>query len=61
VLTIRDGSCTGPQLACGDDECSGLSAQAQVKLNLMAGQGIVIVVDGAFPVDGLYQLAITKL
>jgi hypothetical protein len=62
VLTIRDGSCTGPQLACGDDECSGLSAQPRVTLNLMAGQGIVIVVDSAFQgLDGLYQLAITKM
>ncbi len=62
VLSIRDGSCNGLQLACGDDECGGvIGVQARVTLNLTAGQGIVIVVDSAFPQDGLYQLAITKM
>lgn len=63
VLDVRDGSCTGPHLACGDDECGGaIGVQARVTLDLAAGQGIVIVVDSAFPQDdGLYQLAITKM
>lgn len=60
VLSVRDGSCTGAQLACSDDVCGGLAGlQGRVTVTLAAGQGIVIVVDSAFPVDGNYQLAIT--
>ena len=60
VLSIRDGSCTGRQLACSDDVCGGFGAQGRVMVTLAAGQGIVIVVDSAFSgVDGDYQLAIT--
>jgi hypothetical protein len=59
ALSIRDGSCNGRQLACGDDECGGFGLQGLVTLDLAAGQAIVIVVDGAFGEDGNYKLAIT--
>lgn len=63
VLTIRDGTCGGAQLACDDDSCGGPAMlQGRVTVNLTAGQGIVIVVDSLYPtVGGNYQLAITQL
>ena len=62
VLSVRDGTCTGPSLACNDDSCGGpAQLQPRVTVNLAAGQGIVIIVDSAIPTAGSYQLAITKL
>ncbi|HEY5922022.1 MAG TPA: hypothetical protein VIV11_10150 [Kofleriaceae bacterium] len=62
VLYVRDGGCTGPQLACDDDSCGLVGIQAEVSVSLAAGQGIVIVVDGKTPVvGGNFQLAITQL
>lgn len=60
VLSVRDGGCNGAQLACSDDACGNLAGlQGRVMVTLAAGQGIVIVVDSAFPMDdGMYQLAI---
>jgi hypothetical protein len=55
VLSVRDGSCTGSELACSDDDCG---QQGRVALDLTRGQGIVIIVD-SFDDDGRYQLAIT--
>lgn len=60
ALNIRDGSCTGPELACVDDDGCTLSFHERVTLTLAAQQHIVIIVDGAGTGDqGLYQLAIT--
>lgn len=63
VLYVRNGSCTGTQLACDDDSCGGgIGIQSRVAVNLTAGQGIVIVVDELFPTGGgNYQLAITQM
>lgn len=61
LLYVRDGSCTGTQLACNDDACGIGGIQSRVTVPLTAGQGIVIVVDSVFPVAGSYQLAITQL
>lgn len=61
LLYVRDGSCTGAQLACNDDACGLGGIQSRVTVPLTAGQGIVIVVDSVFPVTGSYQLAITQL
>ncbi len=62
VLSVRDGTCTGPSLACDDDSCGGLpELQGRVTVNLAAGQGIVIIVDSLVPQSGTYQLAITPL
>jgi hypothetical protein len=59
-LDIRDGSCTGPELACVDDDDCTLSLHERVTLMLAAQQHIVIIVDGADTGEqGLYQLAIT--
>jgi len=44
ALHVRSGSCTGAELACDDD--SGPSTQSMVRLGLMAGQTVVIIVDG---------------
>lgn len=61
VLSVRDGSCTGAQLACSDDACGGFAGlQGRVTLTLTAGQHVVIVVDSVDPSDdGNYQLSIT--
>lgn len=61
LLYVRNGSCTGTQLACNDDACGLGGIQSRVTVSLAAGQGIVIVVDSVFPVAGNYQLAITQL
>lgn len=59
ALDIRDGSCTGPELACSDEDDCTLSLHERVTLMLAAQQHIVIIVDGADTGEqGLYQLAI---
>jgi hypothetical protein len=59
VLYVRDGSCTGTQLACDDDGCGGASLLSKVQLNLTAAQLIVIIVDGLGDA-GKYTLTITQ-
>jgi len=63
VLYVRNGSCTGTQLACNDDACGGAAGiLSRVTVSLTEGQGIVIVVDELFPTGGgNYQLAITQM
>src|SRR5688500_16495522 len=61
TLSIRNGSCTGSELACDNDSC-GVIAPPRLTVDLTAGQGIVIVIDGDSANDtGRYQLAITRL
>jgi hypothetical protein len=55
ILSVRDGSCTGSELACqaGDSE-----TQPRVEVDLLAGQTIVIVADSFNGGAGFYQLTI---
>jgi hypothetical protein len=62
VLSVRDGTCTGTELACNDDACGLGGLQSLVTVSLVEGQGVVIVVDSAVvAAGGMYQLAITQL
>jgi hypothetical protein len=54
VLYIRDGSCTGPELACNDN--FGASFTSEVSLALTAGQSVIAIVDGANGVCGDFEL-----
>jgi hypothetical protein len=56
VLYVRDGSCSGPQLACNDDGTGTL--QSVVTVGLSAGQSVVIVVDGFSTRSGGFTLNI---
>ncbi|MBI1817100.1 MAG: hypothetical protein HYR72_19160 [Deltaproteobacteria bacterium] len=46
VLSIRDGSCSGSELACSQYALG--TGQSEVQLDLAAGQSIVIAVDGNY-------------
>jgi hypothetical protein len=59
VLYVRDGSCTGTQLACDDDGCGNASVLSRVHLNLTVGELVVIIVDGLGD-QGMYTLTITQ-
>ena len=56
ILYVRNGTCSGAQLVCGDD--AGGTAQSQVTLTLTASQTIVIVIDGYGSAGGNYNLHI---
>jgi len=60
VLSIRNGTCDGTQLACSDDAAGG--AFSALTLSLQMGQHVVIVVDG-FSADsyGPFTLRVTQL
>jgi hypothetical protein len=58
VLYVRDGTCTGAELACDDDGC-GASLLSRLRINLTAGQLVIIIVDG-FGDSGAYTLTITQ-
>ena len=62
TLSVRNGSCTGTELACDNSSCGGVSAPPRLTVDLTAGQAIVIVIDGDGSNDtGTYQLAVTRL
>jgi hypothetical protein len=56
VLYVRDGTCSGTQLACNDDANGTL--QSLVSISLSAGQSVVIVVDGYSTRSGAFALSI---
>jgi hypothetical protein len=60
ILYLRNGSRTGAQLACNDNASSG-TLQSQVKINLTAGQSVVIVVDGRGTASGAFTLHVLSL
>jgi hypothetical protein len=45
VLTILNGSCAGPELACADD-IDGTNVASEASLSLTAGQTITVIIDG---------------
>ena len=59
VLYVRDGSCTGMQIACNDDGC-GSSYLSRVHVSLTAGELVIIIVDGYDDDQGSYTLTITQ-
>ena len=56
LLYVRDGSCSGEELACNDDITAGTDMRSQVGLFLNGGQRIVIVVDGFGTASGPFTL-----
>ncbi len=56
VLHVHDGSCAGPELACNDD-VQGVSSL--VNVSLVAGQTIVVAVDGFGGDQGSFTLHVT--
>src|SRR5204863_110569 len=58
LLYVRNGTCSGGELACNDD--SNGTRQSQVTVELVAGQSIVVVVDGYGTASGSYNLNITS-
>jgi hypothetical protein len=57
VLYVRDGDCSGPELACN---ASGFPV-AQLTLPLAAGQSVIVVVDAAYPgIFGKFALQIDR-
>jgi hypothetical protein len=54
TLTILDGTCGGPEIACNDDGGPG----SQIVLELTAGQVIMIVVDAYGSGSGAFTLTI---
>jgi hypothetical protein len=59
LLYVRNGGCSGSQLACNDD--SSGTKQSQVTVTLAAGQTVVIVVDGFGTSSGSYTLHINAV
>ena len=55
VLSVRAGSCAGAELAC---RASDSEVQAQVEVDLIAGQTVVIVVDAYGTYSGTYVLTV---
>ncbi len=54
VLYVRDGSCTGPELACNDN--TGDLFTSEIQLTLTAGQTVIVFVDGANGLCGNFML-----
>jgi len=67
VLYVRDGDCSGPELACNNDRPGGGGTgmtpdpTSVVRVSLTAGQVIFIVVDGFGFAEGFYALNIIYL
>lgn len=59
ILYVRNGTCSGTQLACNDD--SNGTLQSRVVVTLAAGQSVVVVVDGFGTASGSFDLAIARL
>jgi hypothetical protein len=57
VLSVRDDTCTGPELACNDDTVQ-TDRSSKVELVLAAGQSVVVVVDGYRASSGWFALYI---
>jgi hypothetical protein len=58
ILYVRDGDCTGAELACNDD---GGETGDVLSVSLSAGQEVTIIVDSYLAEGGDYVLAITQI
>jgi hypothetical protein len=54
VLEVRNGTCGGTRLGCNDDADS--TSTSKLTVSLVAGQSVVIVVDGRSGSQGTYTL-----
>jgi hypothetical protein len=61
VLYLLDGTCSGPELACNDDEPGTLAGHSALVLPLAAGQDVTAVVEGALGQTGELALTIDRL
>ncbi len=59
ALSIRDGSCTSPELSCDDDGAGDL--QSRITMRVFEGQTLTIVIDGFDGDTGNYILEISAL
>ena len=57
VLYVLDDSCFGPEVACNDDAGT---PQSQLTVSLVAGQSVVIVVDGYNTASGDFALHVAR-
>jgi len=57
VLSVRDGTCAGNELACNDD---AIGVQSEVQLALRAGQAVMVIVEGYGWSSGPYALHIDR-
>ena len=60
VLSVRADACGGPELGCNDDAGSG-SHSSRITLPLLAGQHVILVVDGFAGDSGLFTLHVSRL
>ncbi len=60
LLYVREGSCTGAELACTDDGGAGSVWAEAIALDLTAGQVVFVVVDGAGGAAGSTVLSISR-
>jgi hypothetical protein len=58
VLYVRDGGCTGAEIACNDDDVEGTTSALEVEL--FEGQEVVIFIDG-YDGSGSYALGVDLL
>lgn len=60
LLHVRDGDCSGPELACRDDIEAGVSLEASVEVELAAQHSVVVTVDGWIDQAGPFVLTIRE-
>ena len=58
ILYVRDGTCSGAELACDDD---GAQPASLLEVSLSAGQEVTIFVDSFEPAGGDFVLSIVLL
>jgi uncharacterized protein YkwD len=61
ILYVREGGCSGPELACADDVVEGRVRHSRVEVALAARQSVAIVVDGFDDESGAFTLRIGAL
>lgn len=61
TLTLLDGTCGGPELACNDDEPGALDGSSGLALPLHGGQAVTAVVEGFFGESGTFALNVDRL
>ncbi len=58
VLAIR-ADCASPEVACSDDAAAGDGTSAMIRMRVLAGASLVLAIDSADGVAGLFRLGIT--
>lgn len=60
LLYVRDGGCSGRDLACNDDISGTMNTLSSLDVTLSAGQSVLIVVDGFGSNSGAFVLNIAR-